>query len=136
MTLQRNTDAWWAALDGYVHSRMDQAFAWGVQDCCTFAADWVALATGADPMHDLRGLDTALAAHRKLDELGGMLAAVDARLGAHIPGGMAQAGDVVLITLASGSKAMAVCLGAWLCAPAEQGLAMLPITDAEAAWRP
>ncbi|WP_342617238.1 hypothetical protein [Rhodoferax sp. GW822-FHT02A01] len=135
MTLQRNTDEWWAALDSYVQSRQDTPFAWGVQDCCTFAADWVTLATGTDPMQDLRGLDSALAAHRKLDDLGGMLAAVDSRMGDHIAGPMAQAGDVVMVTLESGVKAMALCLGAWLCIPAENGLVMLPITNAEAAWR-
>jgi hypothetical protein len=135
MTFERNTDEWWAALDGYVQSRQDKPFGWGTQDCCTFAADWVTLATGTDPMVDLRGLDSALAAHRKLDELGGMLAAVDARMGDHIPGLMAQAGDVAMVTLESGAKAMALCLGAWLCIPADSGLMTLPITSAEAAWR-
>lgn len=135
MTLQRNTDEWWAALDAFVQSRQDKAFEWGVQDCCTFAADWVRLATGLDPMLDLRGLNSALEAHRKLDELGGMLAAVDSRMGEHVSGLMAQAGDVVMVTLDNANAAMAVCLGPWLCAPGEAGLVMLPITRAEVAWR-
>ena len=133
--IQRHSTEWYASLDAHVHERWNMPFAWGSNDCCTFAADWVTLATGSDPMLDLRGLNSALEAHRKLDELGGMLAAVDSRMGAHVSGLMAQAGDVVMVTLDNANAAMAVCLGPWLCAPGEAGLVMLPITRAEVAWR-
>jgi hypothetical protein len=133
--IERNSDAWFAALDGFMAERQALAFAWGVQDCCVFAADWVRLGTGVDPMQDLRGLDTAIAAHRRLVELGGMLAAVDARMGAHIAGPFAQVGDVAMVTLESDAKAMAVCLGPWLACPGELGVLMLPIDRAEATWR-
>lgn len=36
--------------------QVQQPFAWGKSDCCTFAADWIRLRTGRDPAGRLRGL--------------------------------------------------------------------------------
>ena len=135
MRLERNSDEWFFALDSYFAEREGVPFSWGGQDCCTFAADWVLRATDSDPMSDLRGLDTALAAHRALDDAGGMLAAVDARMGPNIPGPFAQAGDIAMIELDNGSKALTVCIGAFLAVPSEVGLVLVPIYRAEATWR-
>jgi len=134
--IERHTDEWYAALDTYIDERRGAPFEWGVNDCCSFAADWVQIATGVDPMAELRGLTSALAAHRALERMGGMLAVVEQFCGPHIPGPFAQVGDLAMVTLPSGHKAMAVCIGPWLTAPsAHGGLSMIPVDAAEAAWR-
>lgn len=131
----RNSTEWFEALDAHIAERRDAPFEWGVNDCCCFAADWVKIATGVDPMAELRGLTSALAAHHALEGLGGMLAAVEQLCGPHIPGSFAQVGDVAMVTLPDGHKAMAICLGPWIAAPSQNGLSMLPIDLAEATWR-
>lgn len=133
--LQKHSTAWYDALDGYLRQRAARPFAWGRQDCCTYAADWVLLATGKDPMAGLRGLDTAVAARRTLQELGGMRAAWDARHRPHIAGPYAQAGDIAMVSLDGGGSAMAICTGAWLAVPGTDKVELLPITRAEATWR-
>jgi len=135
MIIERNSDQWFAALDAYVLERSQAPFAWGVQDCCTFAADWVKTATGIDPMADFRGITNPVAAVKALDGLGGMLAAWDSKHKPHLPGAMAQSGDLALVTLANNSKAMAICVGPWLVAPATVGLIWLGCDLAEATWR-
>lgn len=144
--IERHSTAWYEALDAYVAARADVPFAWGSNDCCTFAADWVLLVRGVDPMADLRGAYKALtpnaghqggaiAAGRALQAAGGLLAAVTQRMGAPIGGRFAQVGDVAFVTHPSGRVAVGVCVGAFVAGPWERGLLMLPITQAEAAWR-
>lgn len=133
--IQRHTDAWFSALDAYIAERQALPFSWGTHDCCTFAADWVATVRGTDPMADLRGLDTAMAAARAIDAAGGLLAAVTARMGASVPGTFAQTGDVALVRHGAGQVSMGVCLGPCVAAPGSMRLLMVPIHHAEAAWR-
>lgn len=133
--LLRHSTAWYEALDAFIAQRRARPFAWGSQDCCTFAADWVQLATGQDPLAGLRGLDTALSARRALAEQGGLRALWDARLGPHQAGAFAQAGDLAMVAQEGGSTAMAVCVGSWLAVPGATQLDMLPVNRAEATWR-
>ena len=136
MNFDRQNPAHLEALDLFVATRTAVPFAWGAQDCCTFAADWVLQATGHDPMAQLRGLDTAIKSTRALERLGGMAAAWDANMPApHLPGPFCQAGDIAMVTLATGHKAMAVCAGSHLVAPATDGLLTIGIEFAEATWR-
>jgi hypothetical protein len=44
-----------AELDRYIAARRRVPFAWGSNDCCLFAADWVAIVLGRDVVPDLRG---------------------------------------------------------------------------------
>jgi len=134
-TIARHSTAWYEALDAFVAARRDLPFAWGAQDCCTFAADWVLAATGVDPMEAFRGLDTERAARRALKDEGGMLAAWDAHHGPHLAGPFAQAGDLAMVTQPDGSNAMAVCLGSVLAVPGVDRVLMLPVDRAEATWR-
>jgi hypothetical protein len=127
-------------LDEYLEGRRDAAFGWGAHDCCTFAADWVLAATGRDPMADLRGLDSALAAMRRLRDLGGFLAAGTAGLGEPVPGLMARRGDVVLV--ASGRRpgrasghAFGIHTGSHIAAAGPSGLVFLSVLEGIAAWR-
>lgn len=131
----RHSTEFFQALDDFIGGRRELPFAWGSQDCCNFAADWVELVRGVDPMADLRGLESALAAGRALADAGGLLAAVTQRMGPPILGALAQVGDVALVRHGAGLSSMGVCLGPYVTAPGDAGLLMLPITHAEAAWR-
>ena len=135
MMIEKHSDAWYAALDDYIASKQAQPFAWADHDCCTFAAGWVQIATGHDPMHGLRDLRSARPALRKLATLGGLLAAVDGLLGQHLPGAFAQAGDVAMVTLGKNRAAMAVCNGTALVVPGVRWLEVLPMTEAVCSWR-
>lgn len=71
-------------------------FAWGVHDCCLWAADSVLACTGHDPAAPWRGTySDAAGAMRLLDELGG-LRAVGALAGPEIRPSLATVGDVGL----------------------------------------
>ena len=135
MALDRHSADWYAALDEYVRARHGLPFAWGSHDCCTFAADWVQTVRGNDPMQGLRGLSTASNALRTINALGGLKNAVTARMGEAVAGTLAQVGDVALVRHGGDRLSIGVCLGAHIAAPGLTGLLMLPITQAEAAWR-
>ena len=133
--MNRHSTVWYEALDAFVEQRSSLPFAWGSNDCCTFAADWVQIVRGEDLMEDLRGLTTALTAARALQQEGGLLAAVVRRMGDQLPGTFAQVGDVALVRHGGDKVSMGVCLGAFVAAPGEAGLLMVPIDQAEASWR-
>lgn len=133
--IDRHSTAWYEALDAFVDDRGARPFAWGSNDCCTLAADWVQAARGEDPMTDLRGLDTMEAAARSLHQEGGILAAVTRRMGDPLPGAFAQVGDVAMVRHNGDRLSMGVCVGAFVAAPGVAGLLMVPINQAEAAWR-
>lgn len=135
MSIDRHSAEWYAALDAHVRARGERPFAWGSNDCCTFAADWVQTVRGNDPMQGLRGLNTALNALRTINALGGLQNAVTDRMGACIAGPLAQVGDVALVRHGAGRLSMGLCLGAHIAAPGLAGLLLLPIDQAEAAWR-
>ena len=127
-------------LDAFLEARRERPFEWGVHDCCTFASDWVLACTGYDPMADLRGRMTALAAMRQMRDLGGFRAVGVQRLGPSIPAVMAQVGDVCLVP--SGRRkgrgsgySFGICNGRSVMVPGLQRLVQAPIYMAEAAWR-
>lgn len=133
-------------LDAFLHLRAGRAFTWWDADCTTLAAEWVVQRTGTDPLAPLRADGGMLAARRLLPALrevraqGGFAAVASELLGPALPGLMAQRGDVVLVR--SGQRAgrvrglaFGVCTGANIAAPGADGIAFLPVTYAEAAWR-
>jgi outer membrane protein assembly factor BamA len=63
-----------AELVRFIEERRSQPFAWGANDCCLFAADWVARATGRDPAAHYRGTySSGIGAQRIIDKAGGIL---------------------------------------------------------------
>ncbi|SIR06810.1 hypothetical protein [Pseudacidovorax sp. RU35E] len=133
-------------LDAFIHLRAGRAFAWWDADCTILAAEWVLQRTGADPLAPLRAEGGMLAGRRLLPALrkvrarGGFAVVASELLGPAMPGLMAQRGDVVLVR--SGQRAgrvrglaFGVCTGANIAAPGAHGIAFLPVTGAEAAWR-
>lgn len=122
----------------YVRERAETPFVWGVNDCCTFAADWVRLATGRDPMAALRDsyVDEESAAHM-LNAPGGLARLVTAWLScAPLPlVTTAQRGDVVLYESGNG-PALGVCVGEKFAAMrATGGVGYFAMRHAVSAWR-
>lgn len=72
---------WPDQLDIFNECQRTTPFEWGKNDCCLFAANWVALATGHDPAATYRGsYRSALGAARHLRKAGGIIAVADAQL--------------------------------------------------------
>ncbi len=111
---------------------MPAPFAWGVNDCCTFAADAVVVMTAVDPMADLRGLTTVRQALRvlratPLHEL------VTQRLGPPIRWQAARRGDVVQLQQ-QGRPLLGLCVGARWVAPGHHGAVTGPMNECLTAW--
>jgi len=128
-------DNWPNLLAQFIEQRRDQPFAWGVNDCCTFAADWVQLCTGVDYAQAWRGrYVSGLGAVRVLDEAGGVEALVDA-LGLHrVAPQLAGRGDIVAQQAGRGVT-LGICLGVTTAFVAEDGLVFGPLSSVETAWR-
>lgn len=135
-----------ANLDSFINERRTRPFVYFEHDCVHIAADWLLESTGKDVLADLRGDDGALAPRRLLTALrvirnaGGFEAAATERLGAPLPGLMAQRGDVVLAR--SGGRigrvsgySFGVCTGSHIVAPSSVQLEFLPLDAGVAAWR-
>jgi hypothetical protein len=88
---------WPSFLHAFVDVRRDVPFAYGTNDCCTFAADAVQLIYGVDPMADLRG--TYATAREAKEAIGDLVEAIDERMTAagftRCPPEFAGVGDVV-----------------------------------------
>jgi hypothetical protein len=128
-------DNWPDLLANFIEQKRDQPFAWGVNDCCTFAADWVQLCTGVDYAQAWRGrYSSALGAVRVLDEAGGVEALVDA-LGLHrVEPQLAGRGDIVAQQAGRGVT-LGICLGVTTAFVAETGLVFGPLSSVETAWK-
>lgn len=103
-------------LQAYLDTALARPFDWAVHHCCHFAGAWVHAAEGLDPLADLPRVASARAAHRLVRRLGGLPAAVTARLGrAPVPGAQARLGDVVAMPMArlgGSGEALGICCGA------------------------
>lgn len=122
-------------LQAFIDSRRDTPFAWGSHDCALFAADWVESVTGKDPAKGIRGrYQTAIGAGRVIKREGGLEAIAGSRLGERVEPKLAQRGDVVLLAGSHGPT-LGVCLGVDAAAPGEDGLMLVPMGQALAAWR-
>ena len=133
MTTRR--DNWPNLLAQFIEQRREQPFAWAVNDCCTFAADWVAVCTGTDHAQPWRGrYSSGLGAVRFLDEAGGVEAMVDALGLQRIAPQQAGRGDIVAQEAGRGIT-LGICLGVTTAFVAKTGLVFGPITNVETAWR-
>lgn len=123
---------WPEQLAAFWRARRSMPFAWGSNDCCTLAADWVLRMTGTDPI--LRVWDDAHSAAVTLHSLGGMQAAVTERMGEPIDWMLAQRGDIVMMNL-DGRDTLAVVMGEFAIAPGESGARLVPMGHSVCAWR-
>lgn len=130
---------WPTRLADFIKGAEKRPFSWGEWDCCLLAADWVLAVTGVDTAAELRGkYKSASGAARIIKQRGGILemvrALTDAQGMPEINTRMAQRGDVCLVDTPLGD-ALGVCLGAKIACAGPDGLNLLPITAARAAWR-
>jgi hypothetical protein len=128
---------WDRKLGEYVRARRHMPFAWGVNDCCTFSAEWVALATGVNPFPELRQHRTAFAATRALVRHGCKDAVDIATLVLGAPMGntlFARRGDIVAIDALPGKPCLGICLGQFCAFPAEAGLRFVQLSVVKRAW--
>lgn len=110
-------------------------FAWGVNDCCLFAADAVIALTGDDVAADVRGTySDALGAGRLIEARGGLAAIATAALGAPVLPVFAAVGDVVLL-LNEGRELLVICNGTSAVGPGVAGMMALGMEAAIAAWK-
>ena len=126
---------WQLEFERFVAARQAMPFAWGSNDCATFAADCVLAITGVDvALPALRTHSTELQAARLLKKHGGVAGIATAALGAPVPVLTAQIGDVVLAD-AAGHDMLAICNGSTLMAPGPNGLVHLGLDQARQCWR-
>ncbi len=126
-------------LDPYLRSWRRRPFVWGEADCVRFAAGWVALVTGRDPVAATVGhyADCREALRLMVVTTGtaDLVAATSVILGPPLNQPLtARLGDVVAITTPVG-PALGLCAGAEVAAPGPGGLVSRPLTDIIAAWR-
>lgn len=127
---------WPERLDALVRQRADWPFVWGLNDCCTFAADAIVAITGVDVMGALRQrYQSAFEALGLTQELGGLRAAVTRLVGEPCEDkNHFTTGDLVLVRN-EGRELLAVANGAAVMAPGPRGLQMLTSPECLAAWR-
>lgn len=123
---------WPARLARFVAAARARPFAWGGQDCATFARDWIEECTGERVFE--APYSDAMSAARYVEEQGGMLAAVKRVLGEPMPNlAAAGRGDVALVSNA-GREAMGVVVGEHVAAPGADGVLMSSRSAMIAAW--
>lgn len=123
---------WQSRLQTILAARRKVPFAWGTNDCCTFAGDCVLAMTGVDTMPDLRTHRTAAEAAEVLRGVS-IRKLVDERL-TRIDPVMAAVGDIGLVSTGNG-PGLAVCMGLHWTLPGPAGLVTLPPDAARTAWR-
>lgn len=143
MALQRQTD-WPHKLRLFLISKADSTFAWGTNDCCSMACEWIRLSTGTDVYADFRGqYTTKLGAYKAIKAV---TSGTDEEAAAEyvtakfdmpeVPVLMAQRGDVVLFDAPEGKR-----LGIVSLFPSralfltETGIAYERTADCKRAWK-
>lgn len=132
---------WPTLLSQFIEDRRRVPFAWGSNDCCLFASDWVLKATGTDPACDLRGkYASALGAARVLKTKGGVrgiMRSIAEPLGmSRTDGNQCQRGDLVIADTGNG-ESIGICIGSHAAFVGSDGLLFAPFDFQRAShcWR-
>jgi hypothetical protein len=134
MNMATRCNNWPDLLTAYIERKRHEAFAWGSNDCCLFAADWVQIATGHDIAAQWRGqYASALSAHRALNRGGGIERLVDEAGGMKIATALARRGDLVAQDGGDG-VALGICVGSVAAFLARDGLQFVTFPNAKV-WR-
>lgn len=116
----------------FIAARETAPFAWGAQDCVTFAAGAVHALTGNDPLASLPRWSSEREALAELARRGGLIEAVSAVLD-ELPRAWAHRGDVGAVEVDGGLSLMVI-EGLTLVGPGPDGLIRLPRAHMIAAW--
>ena len=124
---------WPEALAAYIDRKRNESFAWGVNDCCLFGADWIQLCTGLDPAATLRGTyDSALSGVRVLENHGGLIRTIQAHMEPlgfkPIGQGFASRGDIAVRDCGNGDT-MGIMLGSMAAFVGKNGLLFAELND-------
>lgn len=132
MTELKRFPDWPERLADFLETRRERVFLWASNDCCLFAADAVLAITGHDFAEGMRNYKDAKGAARLIKKVGGMRAFAADLQEKHA--GLAQRGDVVLVTL-DGRETFGIVAGNghW-CGPGESGLVFRPMSEVTAVW--
>lgn len=122
-----------AAMIAMIEQRQFARFRWGSNDCVRFTGRVVAAQTGADPLAGLPRWNSRRAALAACDELGGLIAAIDARF-VRIAPAFAKRGDIAGIEDRLFGVRLMVVEGATLVGPGRSGLERLPRAAMDMAW--
>lgn len=127
---------WPQRLAAFLQTRANTPFAWGKNDCCTFAADAIEAMTGQDPMKGRRSYASQKGALRVIESAGDFQALITSILGEPMRNPrMAARGDAVLIADATPQgAALGICLGATAAVAGDVGMAQIPLRAVVAAW--
>lgn len=121
------------AMIAFIEQRMARPFRWGTQDCVRFAASAVQAETGENLLAGVPRWSSRREALSVLDQLGGLIAAVDARR-PRIPAAFALRGDIAGIEDSLFGVRLMIVEGATLIGPGQRGLERLPREAMEMAW--
>lgn len=134
MTALRRLPRWPDLLAAYIESRRAMPFAWGGNDCFTFALGAVEAITGARDLYPATW-DDAMSAMREIEKHGSYEAMISGVLGRPSQNWKeARRGDVVLAEQ-DGRPISALCVGSVICGPSLAGLEFKALTDVRLVWR-
>jgi len=133
---------WQLRFSEFGKARVSMPFAWGSNDCCTFAAAAVEAITGVNPMASFEPYGTTKGPKRqalrrllrRIDKAGGLRALTVAQMGEPVSPLMASVGDVVLV-MNAGREALGICNGVNVIGPGVAGMEVLSMDAALAAWK-
>lgn len=122
-------DQWDKRLHVVLTDRLKTPFAWGENDCATFAAACVEAMTGVNHLQGMPTWSDEASALAAIEEVGGMKPWLDSHFEPINPL-TAQRGDLGLV-----GTALNVCVGRGWASPSSDGLAVTPLGSASEAWR-
>jgi hypothetical protein len=123
-----------AALVAAIEARSQRPFGWRRgRDCVSFAAACIKAMTGRNVLSDIPRWRSRREALAIAEELGGLEAALDARL-ARIPPALAQRGDIAGLPDAIFGVRLMVIEGETLVGPGARGAERLPRSAMVIAW--
>ena len=126
---------WQLRFAEFATARANTPFEWGKNDCCLFTVDCVYAMTGEDHGEAFRGrYSTALQAERIVKEHGGVRQLATEAWGEPVSPLMASVGDVVVMET-DGREALAICNGTSAIGAGRNGIAVLSMDAALAAWK-
>lgn len=129
----RRLPRWEDRLAAHIETRRTTPFAWGDNDCFTFAMDAVAAITGV-ALYPPTWTD-ALSAMREIEKHGSYADMISSVLGiASQNWKAARRGDVVMAEQ-DGRTVSMLCVGSVLCGPGVDRMEFKPLPDARLVWR-